>query len=73
MATSVTTMRTRRAVARVEERTMARMASVQGHAMVQAEKSDELDRLTRKAMGGQAMLSQWAATLAKDDPFLADD
>ncbi|MCP3880846.1 MAG: hypothetical protein GY701_20995 [Sulfitobacter sp.] len=38
--------------------------------MVQTEKLHEIDRLSREAMTGQAMLSQWAATLAQRDPFL---
>lgn len=65
--------RTSRALANVQRNTIVRMASVQGHAMVQTEKTHEIDRITREAMGGQAMLSQWAATLAQGDAFLADD
>ena len=65
--------RTRRAIERVEERTLTRLASVQGHSMVQVEKTHEIDRLTREAMSGQAMLSSWAATLARGDAFIADD
>jgi hypothetical protein len=65
--------RTSRELAAVHRNTIIRMASVQGHAMVQVEKTHEIDRLSREAMGGQAMLSQWAATLAQGDAFLADD
>ena len=65
--------RTGRALANIEQQTLIRMADVQGHAMVQTEKIHEIDRLTREAMGGQAMLNQWATTLAQGDPFLADD
>jgi hypothetical protein len=65
--------RTGRALAHIERQTRIRMADVQGHAMVQTEKVHEIDRLTCEAMGGQAMLNQWAATLAQGDPFLADD
>jgi len=65
--------RTSRAIANVQRNTIVRMASVQCHAMVQVEKTHEIDRLAREAMGGQAMLSQWAATLAHGDAFLADD
>jgi hypothetical protein len=62
-----------RAIARVEERTLIRLANVQGHALVQNEKLHEIDRLTREAVSGQAMLSHWAATLAKGDAFLTDE
>lgn len=65
--------RTSRALAAVQRNTIIRMASVQAHAMVQVEKTHEIDRLTREAMGGHAMLSTWAATLAQGDAFMADD
>ena len=65
--------RTSRALANVERRTIVRMASVQAHAIVQTEKVHEIDRLTREAMTGQAMLQQWATTLAHGDPFVADE
>jgi hypothetical protein len=65
--------RTSQALAAVRRNTIVRMASVQGHAMVQVEKIHEIDHLTREAMSGQAMLSQWAATLAHGDAFVADD
>jgi hypothetical protein len=65
--------RTSRALANVQRNTLVRMASVQGHAIVQNEKVHEIDRLSREAMSGQAMLSQWASTIAHGDPFLADD
>lgn len=65
--------RTSRALSQVERKTLVRIASVQGHAMVQTEKMHEIDRLSREAMAGQAMLSRWAATLAQGDAFLADD
>jgi hypothetical protein len=65
--------RTVRALANVQRNTLVRLASVQGHAMVQVEKVQEIDRLTREAMSGQAMLSQWAATLAHGDAFIADE
>jgi hypothetical protein len=64
---------TRRQLAAVGRDTMVRAAAVQGHAIVQTEKLHEIDRLTREAMTGQALLSRWAATLAQGDPFLADD
>lgn len=72
-ASAAADRRTSRALANVQRNTIVRMASVQGHAMVQVEKTHEIDRLTREAMGGQAMLTQWAATLAQGDAFLADD
>ena len=68
-----TDRRTSRALSTVQRNTIVRMASVQAHAIVQNEKLHEIDRLSREAMSGQAMLSRWAATLAHGDPFLADD
>jgi hypothetical protein len=65
--------RTERALAVLEERTLARMAGVQAEGMVQTEKTHEVDHLARTAMGGQAMLRRWADTLAAGDPFLADE
>lgn len=68
-----TDRRTGRALANIERNTLVRMASVQGHAIVQNEKLHEIDHLTREAMSGQALLNQWAGTLAHGDPFLADE
>jgi hypothetical protein len=65
--------RANRALQNVQRHTLVRLASVQGHAMVQTEKLHEIDRLTREAVSGQALLSHWAATLAKGDAFLADE
>jgi hypothetical protein len=65
--------RANRALANVQRHTLVRLASVQGHAMVQVEKTHEIDRLTREAVSGQALLSHWAATLAKGDAFLTDE
>lgn len=65
--------RTFRALSNVQRNTVVRMASVQGHAIVQNEKLHEIDRLTREAMSGQAMLQQWATTLSQGDPFVADE
>ncbi len=65
--------RTSRALSTVQRNTLMRMAAVQAHAIVQTEKLHEIDRLSREAMSGQAMLSRWAATLAQGDPFLADE
>ncbi len=62
-----------RALTRIERTTLVRVASVQGHAIVQVEKVHEIDRLTREAMSGQALLSTWATTLAHGDPFVADE
>lgn len=65
--------RTARALESAERDTLARMARVRGDAVVQVEKTHEIDRMTREAISGQAMLSRWATTLAQGDPFLADD
>lgn len=69
----VSDRRTMRSLAAVERNAVVRLASVQAHAVVQNEKLHEIDRLSREAMSGQAMLQQWAATLAQGDAFLADD
>lgn len=68
-----TDRRTVKALTNVQRNTVVRVASVQGHAIVQNEKLREIDRLTREAMTGQAMLQQWATTLAHGDPFIADE
>ncbi len=65
--------RTQRALVNIERQTLTRMAAVRGDAMVQTEKTYEVDRLVREAMGGQAMLARWGQTLAAGDPFIADD
>lgn len=65
--------RASRALAVLEERTLIRVGGVQSEGYVQTEKVKEIDRLTREAMGGQAMLSKWGQTLAAGDPFLADE
>lgn len=65
--------RTRGALESIERSTITRAAAVRGHAIVQNEKLHEIDHLTREAMSGQALLNQWAGTLAHGDPFLADE
>ena len=65
--------RAMRSLAAVERQTLARIASIRGHAMVQVEKLHEIDRLAREAMTGQAMLNRWGSTLAAGDPFVADE
>ena len=65
--------RTSRALTAIERRTLTRMAEVRGEAVVQIEKTHEIDRLTREAMSGQAMLVRWGQTLAQGDPFMTDD
>ena len=65
--------RTNRALTSLGQQTVIRAAAVQAHAIVQNEKLHEIDRLTREAMSGQALLNQWAGTLAHGDPFLADE
>lgn len=64
---------TARQLAEMEQAAVVAMASVQANGVVQAEKIEEIDRLTRTAIVGQTMLSQWAATVAQGDPFMADD
>lgn len=65
--------RTARALVTIERETLTRMARVRGDAVVQVEKTHEIDRLAREAMSGQAMLTRWGQTLAQGDPFIADD
>lgn len=65
--------RTARSLSTIEHQTLTRMARVRGEAMVQVEKSHEIDRLVREAMSGQAMLTRWSQTLAQGDPFIVDD
>lgn len=65
--------RTGRELTSIERRTLTRMARVRGESMVQVEKTQEIDRLAREAMSGQAMLSKWAGVLSQGDPFLADE
>lgn len=64
---------TAKGLARLEHQTTMRLAGVQAEALVQGDKLDTLDSLSRKAMTGQAMLRRWADTLAAGDPFLADE
>lgn len=64
---------TRTDVARVEAQTVVRVAVVQAEGLVQAEKSHEVDRLTRTAMEGMALLRGWGNHLAKEDLALQDD
>lgn len=64
---------TGRALARLEGRTALRLASVQAEGLVQTEKVQEIDRLTREAVSGQAFLRHWADHLASNDPLLADE
>lgn len=65
--------RTSRELAALEHRTTMRIATVLSEAIVQTEKLHEIDRLSREAMGGQAMLRHWGDTLAAGDPMLADE
>ena len=69
----VVSRRERRAAASMQYSTALQIADVQSHGIVQSEKMREIDRLARDAASGQAMLHQWAATLAHGDPFLADE
>ncbi|HVF74604.1 MAG TPA: hypothetical protein VM938_06105 [Acidimicrobiales bacterium] len=64
---------TGRNLARVEHRTIVRLANVQAEGLVQSEKLHEVDHLTRQAMSGQAMLARWRDTLAAGDPFVTDE
>ncbi len=65
--------RTSRALTNLEERTLLRFADVQAEGFVAVEKTKEIDRLTREAASGHAMLLRWCDTLAAGDPFVADE
>lgn len=62
-----------RAVEATQFSTAMQVAQVRSKAIVEAEKMDEVDNLTRQAMAGQAMLGRWRATLAQGDPFMEDE
>jgi hypothetical protein len=63
----------RRQLDRLRDRTMLRLANVQGQGIVASEKVKELESTSREAMTGQAMLYNWANTVANGDPVLRDD
>jgi hypothetical protein len=65
--------RTHNALVARQEHTLVRLADVQAEGYIAVEKTQEVDRVTREAISGQAMLRRWADTLAAGDPFLADD
>ena len=65
--------RTARALTNLEERTLLRVADVQGEGYVATEKVKEVDRLVREAMTGQAMLRKWGEVLSTNDPVTAGD
>ena len=65
--------RTSKALTRIGENTLIRMAEVQADGIVQGEKVREIDRLTEKAMSGQAMLARWRQVLAGQDIELYDE
>jgi hypothetical protein len=64
---------TTRALDRLDQRSVLRVAAVQAEGMVQTEKVHEIDHLTREAMTGHAMLSQFRDVLAHGDLLLADE
>lgn len=65
--------RTQRSLAAVEHQTLTRLALTQSEGIVQTEKVKEIDRLTREAMSGHALLQKWRQTLAAGDPFVDDE
>lgn len=65
--------RTTRGLARLEQQTLLRAASVQAEGYVQTEKLREIDSVTREAMTGHAMLCRWRDVLSAGDPILADE
>ena len=62
-----------RGLARVEGRTLLRMALVQAEGMVSVEKLREVDHLAETAITGQTMLRRWSSALANGDPLVEDD
>jgi hypothetical protein len=57
----------------LERETIISQARVHAAGVVQTAKLDEVDRLSRTAMSGQALLARWSAVLADGDAFVADD
>jgi hypothetical protein len=64
---------TRKSLARLEQRTLVRLANIQTESYVQTEKIREVGHVAREAMTDQAMLHGWAKTLAAGDPLLQED
>ena len=62
-----------RGVRELGRQTTLRLYRTQAEGMVQAQKMHEIDQVAREAMTGQAMLGQYAASLAQGDPLVADD
>ena len=52
---------------------LVRSANVEVDAIVATVKVQELDRVTREALSGHAMLRRYSDVLAQNDPFLADE
>jgi hypothetical protein len=65
------TARMRLASAQATE--LVRIASVEAEAVVATVKTQEVDRVTREGLSGQAMLRRYSDVLAQNDPFLADE
>lgn len=76
--------RTARALAQLERTTylqlaqtrsseLTRTAAVEASAIVATVKAQEIDRLAREAISGQAMLRHYSDTVAQGDPMLADE
>jgi len=64
---------TGRALDRIGQRTVLRVATVQAEGLVQTEKVKEVDHLTREAMTGQAMLNQFREVLAHGNLLEAEE
>jgi hypothetical protein len=63
----------RRQLDRLRDRTMLRLANAQSQGLVATEKLHEIEATSREAMTGQAMLHNWANTMADGDPVVRDD
>jgi hypothetical protein len=63
--------RTTKALGRLSDNTLVRMATVQAEEFVQVEKLKCIDNLARDAASGQAMLLQWTGLLSQGDPIVA--
>jgi hypothetical protein len=61
------------ALARARSTELLRVSDVESDAIVATVKTQEVDRVAREAISGQAMLRHYSDTVARDDLLLADE
>lgn len=64
---------TRQTLHQIDEATLMRVGTILSDGIVGSAKVNEIDRLSRQAMMGQAMLHRLGAAMARGDVFMADD